>query len=68
MVAGPVSVNVFTPLEQMRDLFETYSYLGLPVTNDEGTLVGVARAADVQEKADGTDRKRVPQDKRNRGR
>ncbi len=50
MVEDPVRVNVLTPLEQMRDLFETYTYLGLPVTNEEGRLVGVVRAADVQEK------------------
>ncbi len=48
--ADPVRVNVHTPLEEMRDLFETYTYLGLPVTNEEGKLVGVVRAADVQEK------------------
>ena len=50
MSAEPVRVNVQTPLEEMRDLFDTYTYLGLPVTNDNGVLVGVVRAADVQEK------------------
>lgn len=50
MVKDPVRVHVIASLEQMRDLFETYTYLGLPVTNDEGRLVGVVRAADVQEK------------------
>ncbi len=50
MSADPVHVNVHTPLEEMRDLFDTYTYLGLPVTNENGLLVGVVRAADVQEK------------------
>lgn len=50
MSADPVRVNVLTSLEQMRDLFETHTYLGLPVTNEGGELVGVVRAADVQEK------------------
>ena len=50
MAADPVRVNVLSSLEQMRDLFETHTYLGLPVTNERGELVGVVRAADVQEK------------------
>ena len=50
MSADPVSVHVQTPLEEMRDLFETHTYLGLPVTISTGQLVGVVRAADVQEK------------------
>jgi len=50
MAADPVRVDVLTSLEQMRDLFETHTYLGLPVTNETGVLVGVVRAADVQEK------------------
>lgn len=50
MVEDPVRVNVLTSLGQMRDLFETHTYLGLPVTNASGELVGVVRAADVQEK------------------
>ena len=66
MVEDPVRVNVLATLEQMRDLFETYTYLGLPVTDETDELVGVVRAADVQGKTDGTDRKRVPQDERHR--
>ena len=50
MSADPVRVDVHTPLEEMRDLFENYTYLGLPVTDEEGKLVGVIRAADVQGK------------------
>lgn len=50
MSADPVHVDVRTPLEEMRDLFETYTYLGLPVTDGGGKLVGVVRAADVQGK------------------
>ena len=50
MVEDPVRVNVLASLEQMRDLFETHTYLGLPVTRESGELVGVVRAADVQEK------------------
>ncbi len=50
MAADPVRISVLASLAQMRDLFETHTYLGLPVTNAGGELVGVVRAADVQEK------------------
>lgn len=50
MATDPVRVNVLTSLEQMRDLFETHTYLGLPVTKEGGELVGVVRGADVQGK------------------
>ncbi len=50
MSTDPVSVEVLTPLEQMRGLFETHTYLGLPAINESGELVGVVRASDVQVK------------------
>lgn len=50
MSANPVSVNVHTQLEEMRNLFDTYTYLGFPVINENSDLVGVVRASDVQEK------------------
>ncbi len=50
MSADPVRVDVHTPLEEMRDLFETYTYLGFPVIDEQGELVGVVRAADIREK------------------
>ena len=44
----PVIVDHLAPLEELRDLFELYRYLGLPVV-DEGRLQGVVRRAAVEE-------------------
>lgn len=44
----PVTVDHETALEDLRDLFDRYRYLGLPVVAD-GKLVGVIRRAAVEE-------------------
>jgi magnesium transporter len=44
----PVTVDHQTPLEDLRDLFDRFRYLGLPVVAD-GKLVGVIRRASVEE-------------------
>lgn len=46
---APVTVDHLTPLQDVSDLLERYRYLGLPVVNGEGRLVGVVRRAAVEE-------------------
>lgn len=43
MVADPVSVLDSTPLNELSEFFETHSYLGVPVTNESGKLLGVVQ-------------------------
>ena len=44
----PVAVDHQTPIEELRDTFDRYRFLGLPVV-DDGRLVGVVRRAAVEE-------------------
>jgi magnesium transporter len=51
MVKKPLSVNALMSLRDLKDFFRQYSFLGVPVVNDDGALVGVVRAASVREAA-----------------
>ncbi len=51
MVKDPLSVNVHTSLRDLRDFFRQYTFLGVPVVDDTGNLVGVIRSASVREAA-----------------
>jgi magnesium transporter len=44
-----LSVNVGTPLEELRNFFAEYDFLGAPVVDDNNCLVGVVRRGTVQE-------------------
>ena len=41
IMVPPLSVPVVTPLEDLEDLFNEHPFLGVPVTDDAGLLVGV---------------------------
>ncbi len=49
IIEDPVTVNHLTPLQDLSDLLDRHRYLGLPVVDDEGRLVGVVRRAAVEE-------------------
>ena len=49
IIEDPVTVNHLTPLQDLSDLLDRHRYLGLPVVNNEGRLVGVVRRAAVEE-------------------
>ncbi len=49
MIRQPQSVTVNTTLDELVDLFEGHHYLGLPVVNEAGRLVGVVKRAAVDE-------------------
>jgi magnesium transporter len=51
MVKKPLSVSVHTALRDLRDFFRQYSFLGVPVVDDLGNLVGVIRSSSVREAA-----------------
>jgi magnesium transporter len=51
MVKDPLSVNINTPLRDLRDFFRQYNFLGVPVVDDEGNFVGVVRSSAVREAA-----------------
>lgn len=49
MLRDPVSVPARAPLEQVVEVFDHYDYVGMPVVNDAGVLVGVLLREDVDE-------------------
>ncbi len=49
MIRSFVSVRDNAPLHELNDLFEHHGYLGMPVTDDRGRLVGVVRRHDLEE-------------------
>ena len=51
MIKDPLHVNVTMSLRDLKDFFRQYSFLGVPVVNDDGELVGVVRSASVREAA-----------------
>jgi magnesium transporter len=49
MIADPISTSHHSSIEVLRELFESYNFVGVPVVDDTGKLVGVARRGDVEE-------------------
>ncbi|MFQ5598787.1 MAG: magnesium transporter [Nitrospiria bacterium] len=51
MIADPVYVRVNTPLQDLNQLFQEHAYLGVPVTDEAGCLMGVVTREAVMEAA-----------------
>jgi len=51
MIKTPLHVNINASLRDLKDFFRQYTFLGVPVTDDEGKLVGVIRSSSVREAA-----------------
>ena len=51
MIKAPLHVNIKASLRELKDFFSQYTFLGAPVTDDEGKLVGVIRSSSVREAA-----------------
>ena len=51
MIKTPLHVNINDSLRDLKDFFRQYTFLGAPVTDDEGNLVGVIRSSSVREAA-----------------
>ncbi|MCP4641632.1 MAG: magnesium transporter [bacterium] len=49
MIPNPLYALASTELDELDHVFERYTFVGLPVTNEQGTLVGVVRRSDVEE-------------------
>lgn len=49
MLRNPISVNEYARLDDLADLFERYHFLGVPVTDAAGKLLGVIQQAAVAE-------------------
>jgi len=47
MIKNPLSVEVDDSLDELTHLFEAYDFLGVPVVDDAGALLGVVRRTDV---------------------
>ena len=41
IMVAPLTVGVATTLDELQDLFDEHNFLGLPVVEEDGTLVGV---------------------------
>src|SRR5210317_1477485 len=51
MIKAPLHVNSNMSLRDLKDFFQQHSFLGVPVVNDDGELVGVVRSASVRDAA-----------------
>jgi magnesium transporter len=51
IMVPPLTVSVDTPLSELDDIFEMYEYLGLPVVEADGRLVGVVSRSAVADAA-----------------
>ena len=51
MIKTPLHVNINASLRDLKAFFSQYTFLGAPVTDDEGKLVGVIRSSSVREAA-----------------
>jgi magnesium transporter len=51
MIKTPLHVNTSASLRDLKDFFRQYTFLGAPVVDDEGKLVGVIRSSSVREAA-----------------
>jgi magnesium transporter len=51
MIKSPLHVNINASLRDLKDFFRQYTFLGAPITDDEGKLVGVIRSSSVREAA-----------------
>ncbi len=49
MIADPLCFKEDTPLDRMHDIFESYSFLGIPVIDQKDHLVGVVQRRDFDE-------------------
>jgi magnesium transporter len=49
MIVKPLRVRVDTPLEDLIQIYEEHTYLGIPVVDGTGRLVGVVRRSAVKE-------------------
>jgi len=51
MIRTPLKLDVGTSLSGLRDFFGQHALLGVPITNEQGSLIGVIRASSVREAA-----------------
>ena len=51
MIKTPLYVIINATLRDLKGIFRQYTFLGAPVTDDEGKLVGVSRISSVREVA-----------------
>lgn len=49
VMTSAIAVNVATPLNELEDFFEEHGYLGAPVVNDAGVLLGAVSRVAVNE-------------------
>lgn len=52
MLADPLSVSVHASFDELRQFFDSHEFLGVPVIDTDGRLVGLVRRHVVQEEAD----------------
>lgn len=49
MISKPLKVQTVTTLDDLQHFFDRHPFFGVPVTDEQGRLVGVVRRADVEE-------------------
>ncbi len=49
MIANPIYVTADASLEEIEQFFDRFGFIGLPVTDKKGRLIGVVRRSDAEE-------------------
>lgn len=49
MILNPIYVLADTPLEEIEELFDRYSFWVVPVVNEDGKIVGIVRRVEAEE-------------------
>lgn len=49
MIVNPIYILASTTLDELDDYFERYNFVGFPVTDDDGKMLGVVRRSDFEE-------------------
>ncbi len=49
MLRNPISVDHHLPIDDLNEFFDDHAFVGVPIVDDSGVLVGVVRRGDVEE-------------------
>lgn len=49
MIVNPIYILATTTLDELDDYFERYNFVGFPVTDEDGRMLGVVRRSDFEE-------------------
>jgi magnesium transporter len=49
MLRDPISLSADSPLDELRDFFDSHAFFGVPIVDSQGRLIGLVRRAALEE-------------------